>query len=433
MAAESLLRFETSAGLVVQDWAQVGPAGGAWLRPAPDIELVFDRLSGELCCLAISGGPPGSPWTLSEPAAAFLNRLCGPRAADQARRVAGRQRAAPGLIAGASLSGALSALACLRAARATSPVPASPWWDAEEAQLAQSAGFADLAQAAADAAVRALAVLASPQLAGRQAAAARSAADIAQTAETAAANLVRELVRGAAIQPAGACQTVPLEESATWPGDQQVQDQAGSDLTWMLDLTLVTAGLFLPALWPEDDLAVVLPSAAGDSIAVTAQLAPGADRDALRNCRARLVLPPQQMLAGRVVAEGFFTSAGSRAVTEVPLPSPGYEPDGAWIEIVSGDVVPVHTRKYRLGKRALRWGDAALRAEQRPRGLAPRFSGRDWLAFAAAAWQGCRDDWDAAGDSALASLAAQRLAAIDADAPLARRRRAASIAEDYGP
>ena len=56
----------------------------------------------------------------------------------------------------------------------------------------------------------------------------------------------------------------------------------------------------------------------------------------------------------------------------------------------------------------LRWADAALRAEQRPQGLAPHFTGQDWAALAVTAWERCRYDWDDTGDTDRAFLAARR-------------------------
>jgi hypothetical protein len=64
-------------------------------------------------------------------------------------------------------------------------------------------------------------------------------------------------------------------------------------------------------------------------------------------------------------------------------------------------------------RRALRWADAALRAERAPAGLAPHSAHEDWTALAAAAWERCRRDWEAAGDADRGYLAALRQAALD--------------------
>jgi hypothetical protein len=68
---------------------------------------------------------------------------------------------------------------------------------------------------------------------------------------------------------------------------------------------------------------------------------------------------------------------------------------------------------------ALRWADAALRAEVSPGGLAAGLSGEEWARLAARAWERCRLYWDHAGDPARAYLAAKRLAALGSAAPLA--------------
>ena len=59
-------------------------------------------------------------------------------------------------------------------------------------------------------------------------------------------------------------------------------------------------------------------------------------------------------------------------------------------------------------RRALRWADAALRAESRPNGLAPELSDEQWTCLAGLAWDRCRADWEAAGDPCRAALAAAR-------------------------
>ncbi|HVT66651.1 MAG TPA: hypothetical protein VHF26_02805, partial [Trebonia sp.] len=77
------------------------------------------------------------------------------------------------------------------------------------------------------------------------------------------------------------------------------------------------------------------------------------------------------------------------------------------------EVVPVKTqsvlslRGYHT-RRALRWADAALRAERAPRGLAPGATAGDWVALAAAAWDRSSRDWAAAGNSTRARLARQQ-------------------------
>jgi len=109
--------------------------------------------------------------------------------------------------------------------------------------------------------------------------------------------------------------------------------------------------------------------------------------------------------------------------------------------------MPVRGSELRYIRRALRWGDAAVRAEQRPHGQAPGFSEADWTAFAAVAWRRCWQDWSNAGDTERAYLA-RRLASYDpattvpaapsewaarlAGYPARERERPASIAEEDG-
>jgi len=81
-----------------------------------------------------------------------------------------------------------------------------------------------------------------------------------------------------------------------------------------------------------------------------------------------------------------------------------------WVEVVDDDHRPVQSERSRRIRRALRWADAALRAEQHPTGLAPQFTTGDWAALAADAWEHCAGEWHMAGDADRAYLATRRLA-----------------------
>ena len=94
------------------------------------------------------------------------------------------------------------------------------------------------------------------------------------------------------------------------------------------------------------------------------------------------------------------------------LPFPIDELKETWVEVVDDEQRPVRSERLRRMRRALRWADAALRAEQRPRGLAPQFTGQDWTALAAMAWERCSYDWEDTGDTDRAFLAARRLASL---------------------
>ena len=82
-------------------------------------------------------------------------------------------------------------------------------------------------------------------------------------------------------------------------------------------------------------------------------------------------------------------------------------------------------------RRALRWADAALRAERR-RCLARTSARGDWAALAAVAWEQCRRDWEAAAEPDRASLAAQRQAALDTQTPQPPSGGPAYLAEVLG-
>jgi hypothetical protein len=121
---------------------------------------------------------------------------------------------------------------------------------------------------------------------------------------------------------------------------------------------------------------------------------------------------------------------GTRVRAELVAPVPVDELKGTWIEVVDDEQRPVRSEQLRRMRRSLRWADAALRAEQRPLGLAPDFTGQDWAALAVDGWERCRYDWEDAGDTDRAFLAARRLVALDpeASAPEAPSAWAADLA-----
>ena len=190
-------------------------------------------------------------------------------------------------------------------------------------------------------------------------------------------------------------------------------------LQGMLDPDLVPEGLFRPGLSPYSDLEVSHEGAPG-RVVVQARLDPGADCGALNRCLARLVDADVR----RVLAQTAFTrTAPDRVRAELQLPFPLDELPESWIEVVQDKLWPVRSAKGHRIRRALRWADAALRAERAPAGLAPHSAHDDWTALAAAAWDRCRRDWEAAGDADRADQAARRQAApqppIDGPAYLA--------------
>jgi hypothetical protein len=340
--------YEPDAGQLILEGRLAGIAGEAGLVPVAGVDLAFDRGDGHLVrVLAEAGG---------EAAGTLLTRLFGPQAARVLDEVVTHpaEQDAPVLSPEPVLCAALSSLARLDAARDTSPVPCrSPWWAAEATVLAEQAGLHDRARAEAGR-LRSAIVPQRPCTPGL---------DVAAEVE--------ELEK----------------ESVRQPG-----------LNWVLDPAQVPAGLFRPGLSPRSDLLVRYD---GDEGLVTVEgvLAPGADVADAGRCQARLVDPAVR----RVLAQADCHLAESRIRAELQLPFPLDELDGAWIEVVEGPRRPVRSTKAHLIRRALRWADAALRAERAPAGLAPEAAAGDWAALAAIAWQRCRRDWAAAGDSARAT------------------------------
>jgi hypothetical protein len=429
MASELTPTYDRDTGQVVLKGLPTGAAGGAGLIPVPGLELEFDRADGHLAWAAVDTAQSGRPM-ISRQAADVLRALFGQQAPDTVRDAAAQRGIRRALSPDACLSASWSRLARLESARATSPVSASPLWAAEAAQLAERTGLHDRARAEARRAAAGLAGLLShasfPEALSR---AALAVADIVEPDDRAAARQLRDRAGQPAAIPldrwlteqAGA--SAPAGAPEDWgPGTDKEQIPG---LQWSLDPGLVPQGVFRPGLSPRSDL-IVRPGCGRDGVTVTAFLAPGADPDALSRCRARLVDP----CARRVLASAAFMRAGSRARAELVAPFPIDELKGTWVEVVDDEQRPVRSEQLRLMRRALRWADAALRAEQRPRGLAPHLTGQDWAALAATAWERCRYDWDDTGDTDRAFLAAGRLAALnpEASAPEAPSAWAADLA-----
>jgi hypothetical protein len=166
-------------------------------------------------------------------------------------------------------------------------------------------------------------------------------------------------------------------------------------LNWMLDPGLAPARLFKPGLSPHSDL-LVSHDVSGGLVVVRVTIAASAERADARKWRARLVDPDPA--ARRTLTQACFAEDGPWLRAELKLPVPlAYLPE-TWIEVVEDSARPVRSSKAHRIQRALRWADAALRAERAPRGLAPQAGGEDWAALAAAAWERCGRDWAAAGD-----------------------------------
>ena len=391
--------YEQETGQVSLDGFPAGAAGEARLAPLPGLNLAFDCADGHLSQVVVDvDGTDG----VSMPAAALLACLFGEEAPDVVHQIATKPGQSGALSPEPGLTAALSRLARHEAARVTSPVPpSSPWWAAETAELAERASLAAWARAEARAAVLVLAEAPEwatlPEEARRTALA---AADIAAADEPEAAGRVREIVGSALPEPVGPW-------LARYPGGPELdvateveclaKDQVRlPGLHWVLDPYLVPARLFRPGLSPNSDLFVRYKAGQGRVI-VEAPLVPGAECAALGSCQARLVDPD----ARRVLDHASFAPAGSQARAELVRLDEGTE---AWIEVVDNKHRPVLSAKGHRIRRALRWADAALRAERSPAGLAPRSSSMDWAALAAMAWDRCRHDWKDAGDADRAVL-----------------------------
>jgi hypothetical protein len=119
-----------------------------------------------------------------------------------------------------------------------------------------------------------------------------------------------------------------------------------------------------------------------------------------------------------VLARADFERAGSRVRAKLQLSFPLDELGETWLEVVEGRR-PVLSNKAHLIRRALRWADAALRAERAPAGLAPQSTSEDWAALAALAWERCRRGWAAAGDPDRAAAVLEPRVPLPAPAYLA--------------
>jgi hypothetical protein len=366
---------------VDEDAAQVtlrgrptGAGGGAYLAPAPGVELIFDRAGGWLSGVTVAVDQ------VTDEAVAWIADVFGAATAATVRG------AVPGGIRCLALRArrrtlrVLSRLAQLDAARITSPVPGSRLWAAEAADLAGQAGL--------------------PR-------------------------------PGWGLSPAAAPVTGPGSLGSTIPADVMRLVTDDGPRPWpealleaspkaSLDLGVVPHGIFRPGLWPGTDLAV---RAGAPLITVEAVLLPGATPAGLASCRARLVdadgrwvlaTAEFHLCAPSRAAPRYRADAASRAWAELPVPRGlhglrGPTRSGAvWAEVVGDERRPADGSGLRRIRRALRWADAALRAETRPNGLAPELTDEQWLRLAALAWDRCRADWTAAGDPGRAALAVTR-------------------------
>jgi hypothetical protein len=400
--------FERETGQVILEGLSAGVAGEASLTPVPGLDLAFDRVDGRLCRVVVDTAGTDGSISVGQQVAAILIQLFGAHAPSAISNPAGAHAPSPD----PGLAGTLSSLARLDATRATSPVPpSSPWWAAEAAELAERADLPARASAEAHCALAKLlgqldsintTVLPEPAIRAALAVAALTVAD-----EPAAGARLREAIGGRPGLPPGAAPPISEFDVAHEVESLEKDRVRLGGLQWMLDPDLVPAGLFRPGLSPYSDLRISHEGAMGQ-VVVEAVLAPGADCAVLNRCLARLVDPDVR----RVLAQATFAkTAPDRVRAELQLPFPLDELPESWIEVVQDKLWPVRSAKGHRIRRALRWADAALRAERAPAGLAPHSAPEDWTALAVTAWDRCRRDWEAADDADRADQAARRQAA----------------------
>jgi len=403
--------FERETGQVILDGLSAGVAGEAALIPVPGLDLAFDRADGRLVRVVVNttatdGCISAGAQTAATLRNVMLSKLFGAHAPSALANPAGASALSPN----PEFADPLSSLARLDAARATSLVPpGSPWWAAEAADLAARAGLSKRAVTEAHCALAKLVAqlttantttLPEPAAQAVLAVTALTAAD-----DPAAADRLRDALNRR-VAPAAPPSLAEFDVAAEVESLEKDRMRLGG-LQWMLDPDLVPGGLFRPGLSPYSDL-LVRHESDGEQVVVEAVLAPGADCAALDRCLARLVDPDVR----RVLAQAAFTKIEpNRVRAELQLPFPLDELPESWIDVVQDKLWPVRSAKGHRIRRALRWADAALRAERAPAGLAPHASRDDWSALAAAAWDRCRRDWEAAGDAGRADQAARRGAA----------------------
>src|ERR1700722_2147667 len=418
------LSFAPEAGKVIVKGPPAGAAGEVALVPVPGLELAFDRVDGRLsrAVVDLTGAAEFvgvDEISLDERVAAMLTRLFGAEAPALMLRVATAPRGgswdARLRSAEPDLNGALSRLARLESARITSPLqPDSPWWSAETADLAERAGLPELALAESDRAIVPLL----GRLQGRDplrlpeeaVSAIRTVAAIGAATEPATA---RRLLSALASRSGSPPANLPASTSDVATEVEAINMESGSQagLQWTLDPALLGSdGLFRPGLSPHSDLVV---SRARDRagpyrLTVTAQLARPADANVLSRYLVRVVDPEvRRILAYAPFGDASDPSSGRRRA-ELSVAYPVDELKESWIEVVANKTQPVLSGRCYRFRRALRWADAALRAERAPPGLAPRATADDWAVLAAVAWERSRRDWAAAGDDRRAQLARQR-------------------------
>jgi len=389
--------WDPQIGAVVLTGEASGPAGVVDVEPVAGVVVSFDATTLAPCELLIEDKEDGDLGRLDLGVAGVCERLLGAKGFERLRKGLGNHRT----VVDVSLSGerelwvGLARLARAAAVQVTDPVsPASPLWEAEEALLAHEAGLESLARRHAGRAVERLAgfVSRAPDALGDTRV--REALEVVSglvgpAAPEASAALVDALA-GKLLDPG---QLEPRAERAPWPAGQ------GGAPALVLDATLLPERTFLFGADPSQD--AVIEEAEG-SLSVWIRLHPWARRSVVESCRLRLV----DRRRHEVLAEQPLTRVGSLAHASLALePAPFGEMD---LEIVEDGHVPVAGTSLARRRAALRYGDAALRAERRPTPLHPTWSASDWASEAARLWRESAAAWDDAGEEERARQAERR-------------------------
>jgi hypothetical protein len=388
------LAHDEDVGQVTLAGLPVGAAGGASLTPVEGVELSFDCADGRLCDVVVDTDHPGKAAAVKPSALGFVSRLLGANVEAALQRPGRRDGSRIVTATPRDVLAALSRLARLDAARLTSPVAQSPLWTVEAAQLAARAQLRTRATAetrrAADLVRRA-----SGSAARMLAAAAPAVADLVEETDPRLAKKLREHAAAGPGRSAAAAAPAPWPGVPSTGGHEADCGLSSAGLQWWLDPRLVPPMLFRYGTWPGSELRV---RPAGANIVVELQLVPGADRQRLRGCQARVVVPASRTVAATAPLHEVATT-WVRA--ELPRLDTGTE---AWVEVVDDANRPVLSGRLHRIRRAMRWADAALSAARRPAWL----SDAEQASLATQAWERCAQDWSAAGDADRAYLAAAR-------------------------
>jgi hypothetical protein len=182
-------------------------------------------------------------------------------------------------------------------------------------------------------------------------------------------------------------------------GDWQVEDGPSVAVPALLDLATLPTGLFRAAEDPNADLEL---EATGDGVMVTVKLVRGTSLSGDDGFVARLVDASEH----RVLAQGALSGSAGLARATLNLTMSREHPDrDLWVEVVRGTNERVEGALWHEERKALRWGQAALRAE--------RLRLEGWRLAAAGNWARCGDAWALAEDDERAFLGHWRAFILD--------------------